>query len=124
MDSMNAIFVKKRDGSTEEVSFDKVLRRMKSLSSNLDVNPHLIAQKICNQIYDGVSTTELDILGGEICAGMITTHPDYQILAARITMSNLEKNTSLHSPKQFKFCMITRTFITIIVHLFLRNYMM
>lgn len=94
MDSMNAIFVKKRDGSTEEVSFDKVLRRMKSLSSNLDVNPHLIAQKICNQIYDGVSTTELDILGGEICAGMITTHPDYQILAARITMSNLEKNTS------------------------------
>jgi ribonucleotide reductase alpha subunit len=94
MDSMNAIFVKKRDGSTEEVSFDKVLRRMKSLSTNLDVNPHLIAQKICNQIYDGVSTTELDILGGEICAGMITTHPDYQILAARITMSNLEKNTS------------------------------
>lgn len=94
MDSMNAIFVNKRDGSSEEVSFDKVLRRIKSLSITLDVNPHLIAQKICNQIYDGVSTTELDILGGEICAGMITTHPDYQILAARITMSNLEKNTS------------------------------
>ena len=40
------------------------------------------------------SSTELDILGSEICAGMITTHPDYQILAARIAMSNLEKNTS------------------------------
>ena len=92
--NMNAIFVQKRDGSKEEVSFDKVLRRAKSLSTSLDVNPHLIAQKICNQIYDGVSTTELDILGSEICAGMITTHPDYQILAARIAMSNLEKNTS------------------------------
>tara|TARA_B100000795_G_C22803239_1_gene443132 strand:- start:1393 stop:4965 length:3573 start_codon:yes stop_codon:yes gene_type:complete len=91
---MKAIFVNKRDGSEQEVSFDKVLLRIKSLSSNLDVNPHLIAQKICNQIYDGVSTTELDILGGEICAGMITTHPDYQLLAAKITMSNLEKNTS------------------------------
>ena len=94
MNSMKAIFVNKRDGSKQEVSFDKVLLRIKSLSSNLDVNPHLIAQKICNQIYDGVSTTELDILGGEICAGMITTHPDYQLLAAKITMSNLEKNTS------------------------------
>ena len=61
MNSMKAIFVNKRDGSKQEVSFDKVLRRIKSLSINLDVNPHLIAQKICNQIYDGVSTTELDI---------------------------------------------------------------
>ena len=90
----NAIFVQKRDGTTQEVSFDKVLRRMKSLSHNLDVNPHLIAQKLCNRIYDGVKTSELDILGGEICALMITTHPDYQILAGRIAMSNLEKNTS------------------------------
>ena len=64
--NMNAIFVQKRDGSKEEVSFDKVLRRAKSLSTSLDVNPHLIAQKICNQIYDGVSTTEIDILGSEI----------------------------------------------------------
>ncbi len=92
--NMNAIFVKKRDGSSQEVSFDKVLRRIKSLSPNLDVNPHLIGQKVCNQIYNGVSTSELDILAGEICANMITTHPDYEILAARITMSNLEKNTS------------------------------
>lgn len=90
----NAIFVQKRDGTTQEVSFDKILRRMKSLSTNLDVNPHLIAQKLCNRIYDGVKTSELDILGGEICALMITTHPDYQILAGRIAMSNLEKNTS------------------------------
>ena len=90
----HAIFVQKRDGTSQEVSFDKVLRRMKSLSYGLDVNPHLIAQKLCNRIYDGVKTSELDILGGEICALMITTHPDYQILAGRIAISNLEKNTS------------------------------
>ena len=90
----NAIHVQKRDGSRQEVSFDKILKRMKSLSTGLDVNPHLIAQKLCNRIYDGVKTSELDILGGEICALMITTHPDYQILAGRIAMSNLEKNTS------------------------------
>ena len=92
--SNKAIFVTKRDGTPQEVSFDKVLKRMKVLSVGLDVTPHLIAQKLCNRIYDGVKTSELDILGAEICASMITTHPDYQILAARISMSNLEKNTS------------------------------
>jgi ribonucleotide reductase alpha subunit len=90
----NAIFVTKRDNTKEEVSFDKVLKRMKILSNELNVNPHLIAQKLCNRIYDGVKTSELDILGAEICANMITIHPDYGILAARISMSNLEKNTS------------------------------
>ena len=90
----NAIFVIKRDGEKEEVSFDKVLKRMKNLSVGLDVNPHLIAQKLCSRIYNGVSTSELDILGAEICATMITVHPDYQIIAGRISMSNLEKNTS------------------------------
>ena len=94
MNINNAIFVQKRDGSKQEVSFDKVLKRMKALSYELNVNPHLIAQKLCNRIYDGVKTSELDILGGEICALMITTHPDYQILAGRIAISNLEKNTS------------------------------
>jgi len=90
----NAIFVIKRDGDKEEVSFDKVLKRMKALSIGLDVNPHLIAQKLCSRIYNGVETSELDILGAEICATMITVHPDYQIIAGRIALSNLEKNTS------------------------------
>ena len=71
----NAIFVTKRDNTKEEVSFDKVLKRMKILSYELTVNPHLIAQKLCNRIYDGVKTSELDILGAEICANMITIHP-------------------------------------------------
>ena len=90
----NAIFVEKRDGTKEEVSFDKILKRMKVLSVGLNVTPHIVAQKLCNRIYDGVRTSELDILGSEICASMITVHPDYQTLAANITMSNLEKNTS------------------------------
>ena len=90
----NAIFVIKRYGEKQEVSFDKVLKRMKALSIGLDVNPHLIAQKLCSRIYNGVQTSELDILGAEICATMITVHPDYQIIAGRISMSNLEKNTS------------------------------
>ena len=90
----NSIFVIKRDGEKQEVSFDKVIKRMKALSVGLDVNPHLIAQKLCSRIYNGVETSELDILGAEICATMITVHPDYQIIAGRISMSNLEKNTS------------------------------
>ena len=90
----NAIFVIKRDGEKQEVSFDKVLKRMKNLSVGLNINPHLIAQKLCSRIYNGVQTSELDILGAEICATMITVHPDYKIIAGRISMSNLEKNTS------------------------------
>ncbi len=91
---MNSLIVIKRDGREEDVSFDKVLTRIKKLSSDLVVNPHIIAQKINARIYNKIHTSELDILGGEICASMITTHPDYKILASRITMSNLEKNTS------------------------------
>ena len=87
--------VQKRDGSFQEISFDKVLKRIKSLSGDLDVNYTLVTQKINNRIYDKVKTSELDILGSEICANMITVHPDYQILAARIFGSNLDKNTSL-----------------------------
>ena len=90
----NSLRVIKRDGREEDVSFDKVLTRIKKLSQDLSVNPHIIAQKINNRIYDNIHTSELDILGGEICASMITTHPDYKILASRITMYKLEKNTS------------------------------
>ena len=63
MDSMNAIFVQKRDGSKEEVSFDKVLQGMKSLSSNLDVNAPLLPRKFVIKFMMVLDTTELDILG-------------------------------------------------------------
>ena len=88
--SMNVI---KRDGRTEDVSFDKVLERIKRSSENLAVNPTAIAQKILAQIYDGVRTTELDELTSQLAANLATVHPDYGILAARITVSNHHKNT-------------------------------
>ena len=65
-DEMQSMFVVKRNGTKEEVSFDKVLRRIKLLSKNLSVNPTLVAQKINARIYDGVKTAELDELGAEI----------------------------------------------------------
>tara|TARA_Y100001970_G_scaffold230519_1_gene286251 strand:+ start:12657 stop:15407 length:2751 start_codon:yes stop_codon:yes gene_type:complete len=93
-DNIREMYVVKRDGTKEEVYFDKVLRRIKNLSDGLIVNPTLVSQKICTQIYNCVKTSELDELGAEICAAMITEHPDYGILAARITISNHQKNTS------------------------------
>jgi len=93
-ESMEIMNVIKRNGDMEEVSFDKVLRRIKNLSLNLNVNPTIIAQKICNQIYNNVTTTELDELGAQLCASITTDNPDYGILASRIIISNMQKNTS------------------------------
>lgn len=86
--------VLKRNGANEEVSFDKVLNRIKKISDNLNVNVFDIAQKVCTRIYDNVKTSELDELAAHICSSMITEHPDYGTLAARIIVSNHQKNTS------------------------------
>ncbi|NJL14958.1 MAG: ribonucleoside-diphosphate reductase subunit alpha [Microscillaceae bacterium] len=86
----------KRDGRREPVKFDKITARIEKLSYSLDrnyVEPVQIAMKVINGLYDGVSTVELDNLAAEICATMATVHPDYAILAARIAISNLQKNT-------------------------------
>lgn len=85
--------VEKRDGRREEVSFDKVLERIRRASDGLAVNPTAIAQKILAQIYDGVKTSELDELTSQLAASLATVHPDYGALAARITISNHQKNT-------------------------------
>jgi len=86
--------VLKRNGQYEPVSFDKVLRRIRLLSEGLDaVAADEIAQKICGRIYDGVKTTELDELTATTCSTMGTVHPDYTILAARVIISNMHKNT-------------------------------
>lgn len=89
----------KRNGGTEEISFDKVLRRIRTLWSmepclSDNVSPDEIAQKVCGRIYDGVHTSELDELAAQICATLVTYHPDYGTLAARIAISNHHKNTS------------------------------
>lgn len=87
--------VTKRDGSDEDVSFDKVLRRIRVLCNGLmGVDAHSITQKVCTRIYDGVRTSELDELAAQMCASLVTEHPDYGILAARIIVSNHHKNTS------------------------------
>ena len=86
----------KRSGKREEVSFDKITARIKKLCYALDSRyiDHIeISKKVIQGLYDGVTTTELDNLAAETAATMSTTHPDYAILAARIAVSNLHKNT-------------------------------
>ncbi len=86
--------VVKRDGSKEDVSFDKVLNRIKICSNGLDVNPTLIAQRTLSRIYDGVKTSELDELAAQLSISLLTTNADYGILASRIIISNHHKNTN------------------------------
>lgn len=86
--------VLKRDGNYEIVSFDKVLRRIQNLSYDLNINCHEIAQKICNRIYDGVKTSELDELTAISCCSLIADNPDYDKLGSRIMISNHQKKTS------------------------------
>lgn len=86
--------VQKRDGSYENVSFDKVLRRIQNLSEDLSINSYEIAQKICNRIYDGVKTSELDELTAMSCSSLVADSPDYDKLGSRIMISNHQKKTS------------------------------
>ena len=86
-------YVVKRNGNTEDISFDKILRRLNSLSDNLDVDSALISQKVISGIYPGISTHELDILASEVSVALSTTHPDYNILSGRILISNHQKQT-------------------------------
>lgn len=86
----------KRSGKREAVSFDKITARIKKLCYGLNqdyVDSIEIAKKVIQGLYDGVSTTELDNLAAETAASMAIIHPDYALLAARIAVSNLHKNT-------------------------------
>jgi len=89
------MYVIKRDGSKQTVHFDKITARVKQLSWELspDVDPALVAQKVCAGVYSGVTTAELDELASQTAAHMVTVHPDYGKLAARIAVSNLHKTT-------------------------------
>lgn len=96
--------VLKRGGKREAVSFDKITARIKKLNYSLakQVDHIEIAKKVIQGLYDGVSTTELDNLAAETAASMATDHPDYAILAARIAVSNLHKNTDKSFSKTMK----------------------
>ena len=91
------MLVIKRDQRKESVKFDKITARIEKLSYGLNtkyVKTIEIAKKVIDGIYDGVSTQELDELAAETAATLTTKHPDYAILAARISISNLHKTTS------------------------------
>ncbi|MCC6691112.1 MAG: ribonucleoside-diphosphate reductase subunit alpha [Bacteroidia bacterium] len=90
------MFVVKRDGKRESVKFDKITARIQKLSYGLEpahVDPTQVAMKVIEGLYDGVTTSELDNLAAEIAASLTTKHPDYALLASRIAVSNLHKNT-------------------------------
>lgn len=89
------MYVVKRDGHKEPVMFDKITDRIRKMCYSLNplIDPIKVAMKVIEGLYDGVTTSELDNLAAETAASMTTTHPDYAQLAARISVSNLHKNT-------------------------------
>ena len=97
---INKMRVEKRNGEYEEVSFDKILTRIKSLSQGeefkqkLNIDETVIAQKVIQEIHDGVKTSELDELSSQIAIAMYSKNPDFKTLAGRIVVSNHHKNTA------------------------------
>ncbi len=95
------MYVTKRDGQTEIVSFDKILRRIKNIGSDLScpggivkINYTTLAMKVIDQLYNKISTTKIDELTAEQCASMSSMHYDYGTLASRVAVSNHHKNTN------------------------------
>lgn len=96
------MYVTKRNGNREIVSFDKILNRIKKLGkeehfgkeADIKLNYTTLVMKVIDQLYDGISTTKIDELSAEQCASMASIHPDYNVLAGRITVSNHHKNTT------------------------------
>ncbi|KAI0052737.1 ribonucleotide reductase alpha subunit [Auriscalpium vulgare] len=94
--SSSATFVYKRGDRKERVQFDKITARIRKLCYGLDnshVNPIEVSQKVVQGVFQGVTTSELDNLAAETAAYLTTKHPDYAVLAARIAVSNLHKDT-------------------------------
>ena len=93
---MSEMYVLKRDGRKESVKFDKITARINKLSYGLHpqyVDVVRVAQRVIQGLYKGVNTVELDNLAAEEAATLSVIHPDYAILASRIAVSNLHKNT-------------------------------
>jgi len=90
------MYVTKRNSNREIVSFDKILNRIKILGqeANVKINYTNLVMKVIDQLYDGISTTKIDELSAEQCASMASIHPDYNVLAGRIIVSNNHKNTT------------------------------
>ena len=97
MNTMNTseMRVTKRNGELEDVSFDKILNRIKNLGHEvgIQINYSSLVMKVIDQLYDKIETTKIDELAAEQCASLSTQHPDYGVLASRIVVSNHQKNT-------------------------------
>lgn len=84
----------KRNGQKEIISFDKILKRVKNLGKDeLRINYTTLAMKIIDRLYHEIKTTEIDELTAQQCASLATEHPDYDILASRVLISNHQKST-------------------------------
>ena len=90
------MYVTKRNGNKEDISFDKILVRVKKIckEANIQIKYSQLVMKIIDQLYNGIETSKIDELTAEQCASQSTHNPDYGILAARISVSNNKKNTS------------------------------
>jgi ribonucleoside-diphosphate reductase alpha chain len=95
MDNTNDMRVTKRNGQLQDIAFDKIITRVKKLGqeANIQINYSSLAMKVIDQLYDKIETTKIDELAAEQCASLSTNHPDYGTLAARIVVSNHQKNT-------------------------------
>jgi hypothetical protein len=100
----NDMRVKKRDGNLEDMSFDKILNRIKNLGQEvgIQINYSALVMKVIDQLYDKIETTKIDELAAEQCASLSTQHIDYGILAGRIVISNHQKNTEPSFTKVMK----------------------
>ena len=94
--------VLKRNGTLEDVKFDKVTERLRKLSDGLDVSCELIAQKVLSEIQDGISTSKLDEISADVAIAM-TDKPDYGVLASRILVSNMHKNCGKEHERDYLF---------------------
>jgi ribonucleoside-diphosphate reductase alpha subunit len=85
--------VVKRSGRIEDMKFDNITNRIKNLTYGLSENcdSSKVAQQVASSLYDGITVQEIDTLSAEVCVGMITSDPDYEILATRIVASNIQK---------------------------------
>ena len=93
-------YVRKRDGRTEPISFDKITARIANLARGLMVDPTVVAQKCIEGVYNNIRTTELDSISADVANSLVLQHPDYATLAVRIAVSNMHKST----PAKFSLC--------------------
>jgi hypothetical protein len=103
-ENTSEMYVTKRNGNKEIISFDKILQRIKKTGkdANIKINYTSLVIKIIDQLFDGIPTDKIDEISAEQCATMSSIHYDYGTLASRLIISNHHKNTSISFSKTMK----------------------